>query len=187
MVLLITGALVETLTKHMFGKYLDSLDKVDIDGAPSWYMEPIDDEMCVFTHKTGNMNTIDFVKEKARLKMIKKVDDTIDIVIYENIKNITNKKEKAVVDKWKIDSNLPVFINKNLHYTRISYEDEINAVFARGCIPKKVFIEYQTDRLKTIKKEVLKYKSNTLIKEMENDLSGKQVEKNPNDPFSELK
>ena len=186
MLLLITSALVETLTKHMFSKYLDSLDRVDIGGAPSWYMKPVDDEMCVFTHKTGNMDTIDFVKEKARLKMIKKVDDTIDIVIYENIKNITNKKEKAVVDKWKIDSNLPVFINKNLHYTRISYEDEINAVFARGCIPKKVFIDYQTDRLKTIKKEVLKYKSTIAIEEMENELLGEKVKKDPDDPFSEL-
>jgi len=186
MIVLITGALVETLTKYMFNKYLDSLDRIDIGGAPSWYMKPVDDEMCVFTHKTGNMDTIDFVKEKARLKMIKKIDDTIDIVIYENIKNITNTKEKAVVDKWKIDSNLPVFVNKNLHYTRISYEDEINAVFARGCIPKKVFIDYQTDRLKSIKKEVLKYKSNTLIKEMENDLLGKKSNKNSNDPFSEL-
>ena len=184
---LITGALVETLTKYMFSKYLDSLDKVDIGGAPSWYMKPVDDEMCVFTHKTGNMDTIDFVKEKARLKMIKKVNNTIDIVIYENIKNITNEKEKKVIDKWKIDSNLPIFINKNLHYTRLSYEDEINAVFARGCIPKKVFIAYQTDRLKTIKKEVLKYKANSAIEEMENDLSGKKSKKDLNDPFNELK
>jgi len=186
MIVLITGALVETLTKYMFNKYLDSLDRIDIGGAPSWYMKPVDDEMCVFTHKTGNMDTIDFVKEKARLKMIKKVEDTIDIVIYENIKNITNTKEKLVIDQWKIDSNLPIFINQNLHYTRISYEDEIDAVFARGCIPKKIFIDYQSNRLKTIKKAVLHYKSNSAIDEMDNDLSGKKIKKDPNDPFSEL-
>ena len=186
MVLLIAGALVETLTKFMFNKYLDSLDKIDIGGAPSWYMVPVDDEMCVFTHKIGNMDSIDFVKNKARLKMIKKIDNTIDIIIYENIKNITNNKEKEIVHRWKKDENLPIFVNKNLHYTRISYEDEINAVFARGCIPKKVFIDYQTQRLQTIKKEVIKYKSNSAMAEMENDLLGKQTPKDPNDPFVEL-
>ena len=187
MLLLITSALVETLTKHMFSKYLDGLDKVDIGGAPSWYMQPMDDDMCVFAHKSGEIDTIDFVKNKARLKLIKKIDNTIDIVIYENVKNITNEKEKEVVKKWKIDSNLPIFVNKNLDYSRVSYEDEIQATFVRACIPKKIFIDYQSNRLKTIKKEVLKYKSNSAIDEMENELSGKNVKKDPNDPFSELK
>ncbi len=186
MLAIITGALVETLTKYMFGKYLDSLDKVDIDGAPSWYMKEVDDEMCIFTHKIGDMDSIDFVKEKARLKMIKKVNDTIDIVIYDNMKNIKTLKEKAVVEKWKIDSNLPVFINKNLHYSRISYESEINTLFARACIPKDVFIDYQKNRLEKIKIEVLNFKVNSSIEEMENDLSGDKKPKDPNDPFSEL-
>ncbi len=187
MLLLITSALVETLTKHMFSNYLDSLDKVDIGGAPSWYMQPVDDDMCVFAHKSGDIDTIDFVKNKARLKLIKKIDDTIDIVIYENVKNITNQKEKEIVDKWKMDTNLPIFVNKNLDYSRVSYEDEIKATFVRACIPKKIFIDYQSNRLKTIKKEVLKFKSNNAVDEMENELAGKEVKKDPNDPFSELK
>jgi len=149
-------------------------------------MQPIDDDMCVFSHKSGELDTIDFVKNKSRLKMIKKIDDTIDIVIYENIKNITNQKEKEIVNKWKIDSNLPVFVNKNLDYSRISYEDEIKATFVRACIPKKTFIDYQSKRLEIIKKEVLKFKSKSAINEMENELLGKKVEKDSNDPFSEL-
>ena len=56
-------------------------------------------------------------------------------------------------------------------------------MFARGCIPKKVFIDYQTDRLKTIKKEVLKFKSKSAVKEMENELSGKKVKKDPNEYY----
>jgi len=187
MLLLITSALVESLTKHMFSKYLDSLDKVDIGGAPSWYMQPVDDDMCVFSHKSGEIDTVDFVKNKARIKMIKKIDDTIDIIIYENIKNITNEKEKELVNQWKVDSNLPVFVNKNLDYSRVSYEDEIKATFVRACIPKKIFIDYQSNRLEIIKKEVLKFKSKSAIIEMENELSGKKGEKDPNDPFIELK
>ena len=187
MILLITSALVETLTKHMFSNYLDARDKVEIGGAPSWYMMPVDDEMCVFAHKSGDMDTIDIVKNYARLKMIKKIDDTIDIVIYENLKNVQNKKEKEVINKWKIDSNLPVFVNQNLNYSRVSYEDEINATFARACIPNEIFINYQTERLKTIKKEVLKFKSNSALDEMDAELTGSSTpHKDPNDPFAEL-
>jgi hypothetical protein len=36
MVMLIVGAMVETLVKHMTQKYLDNMDGVKIDGAPSW-------------------------------------------------------------------------------------------------------------------------------------------------------
>ena len=187
MLVLITSALVETLTKYMFSNYLNSLDKIDIDGAPSWYMKPVEDKMCVFTHKTGNIDKIDFVKNTTKLKMIKKIDETIDIVIYDNLKNITNKKEKELVNKWKIDSSLPVFINKNLDYSRILYEDDLNAIFIRACISKQTFINYQKERLSIIKKEVLKLKSKRAVNEMENELSGKEQKKDPTDPFSELK
>ncbi|MGB5866614.1 MAG: hypothetical protein WBG69_01960 [Arcobacteraceae bacterium] len=186
MLLLITGALVETLTKHMFQKYLNERDKIEIGGAPSWYMKSIDDEMCVFTHKQGNLDTIEISKENARLKMVKKINGTIDIVVYENVKNITNDKEKVLVEKWKIDSNLPVFVNKHLNFSRVTYEDEINTTFVRACIANETIINYQKERLQDIKKEVLKFKSKTTIDEMENDLSGTSYEQDPNDPFSEL-
>ena len=187
MLLLITGALVETLTKHMFSNYLDARDKIEIGGAPSWYMMPVEDKMCVFTHKSGGMDMIDIAKNNAKLKMVKKINGTVDIVIYENMKNVKNKKEKAVIDHWKMDSNLPVFVNKNLEFSRVAFEDEINTTFVRACIPNQTIITYQTERLQTIKTEVLKFKSNSAIDEMENDLDGNsKPHKDPNNPFSEF-
>ena len=186
MLLLITNALVETLVKHMFGNFLKEQDKIDIGGAPSWYMNPVKDEMCVFTHKSGGLDNIDIAKDNAKLKMVKKIDGTIDIVIYENTKNITNDKEKEVVNLWKQDSNLPTFVEKNLHYSRISFEDEINTTFIRACIPNNTIIDYQKERLQTIKKEVTKFKANTAYDDLDSSLENKTGIKNKKDPYSEL-
>jgi len=186
MLLLITNALVETLVKHMFNKYLNERDKIEIGGAPSWYMDEIDDQMCVFAHKSGGIDMIDVVKENARFKMIKKINGTIDVVVYENTKNITNEKEQAVVDRFKDDKKLPMFVDKNLNYSRVAFEDEIDSTFVRACIPKETIIEYQKDRLKIISKEVTKYKSKVGHSELDASLNGEAITDDPNDPFSEL-
>ncbi|MEA3512850.1 MAG: hypothetical protein U9R37_04560, partial [Campylobacterota bacterium] len=184
MVLLITSALVETLTKHMFGNYLEQRDQIEIGGAPSWYMMPVDDEMCAFAHKKGSMDYIDRVKEKSSFKLKRKIDDTIEIVIYDNLKNIKNEKEKAVVNQFKKDIDLPVFIKKNVRYSRVSYEDEINTTFVRACIPKTTIISYQEERLKKIKNEVLNVKVNNAFDDMEREQTKTTGYKDPNDPFS---
>lgn len=186
MVLLITSALVETLTKHMFQNYLNARDKIEIGGAPSWYMKEVEDEMCVFTHKSGGIDNIDIAKNNANLKMIKKIDGTIDVVIYENVKDITNKKEKAVVDLWKKDDYLHTFVDKNLRYSRVTFEDEIDTVFVRACIPNDTIIDYQKNRLIKIKKEVTKFKANTAYDDLDNTMKGTSDKTNKNDPFSEL-
>jgi hypothetical protein len=186
MVTVIVSALVETLTKHMFKNYLDARDQIEIGNAPSWYMKPVDDQMCVFTHKSGGLDAIDIVKDKARLKMIKKIDKTIEIVIYDNTKNITNQKEREIVENFKHDKYLPTFVDKNLSYSRISYEDEIDTTFVQACIPKTTIIQYQTQRLKDIKKNVSKTKANNAFDELENAQQGKPLTNDPNDPFAEL-
>ena len=68
MVTVIASALIETLTKHIFSKYLDAQDKIEVGGAPSWYMKPVNDQFCVFSHKKGGLDSIDIVKEKVRFR-----------------------------------------------------------------------------------------------------------------------
>lgn len=185
MLVVITGALVETLVKHMFSNYLDEKDKIEIGGAPSWYMMPVENEMCTFAHKSGGMDMIDFTKDQTKIKMAKKINDIIEITIYDNTKNVKNIKEKSVIEAWKIDSNLPVFVKKHINYSRVSYEDEIQTTFVRGCISNDTIISYQKERLEQIKQAVLNAKANNAFDELDSDL---QVSPNPNndDPFSEL-
>ena len=186
MVMVIVSALVETLTKHMFNNYLNEMDKIEIGGAPSWYMKPVDDKICSFAHKNGGMDNIEITKKNAKYKMVKKINGIIDIVVYDNFKNIQNKKEKDVVNLWKKDTNLPIFVDKNIDFSRVDYEDEIDTTFVRACISKQVVLEYETARLQKIKKEVIKVKANNAFEDLDNSFSNKKQPLDKNDPFSEL-
>ena len=159
MVMLIVGAMVETLVKHMTQKYLDNLDGVKVGGAPSWYMEPVKDQMCVFTHQKGSFGAIDIAKDNARFKMKKRIDDVIEVVIYKTQGEIKDKKEKEVVDSFRKDPNLPSFIKTNLKFTQVTYADEVKTAFVRACIPKNTILDYQKDRLMKINTAVLSTKS----------------------------
>ncbi len=160
MVLLIVGAVVETLAKHMTQKFLDNMDGVKIGGAPSWYMEPVKDQMCVFTHDAGGLNSIEIAKENAHLKMTKKIDGIIDIVVYESVADAKDAKSKAVLAEFKKDSNLDSFVKKNMNYSKTVYEDEIKTAFVRACIPVLTMQDYQKGRLMSINEAVLSNKSN---------------------------
>jgi len=170
MLAIITTALVETLVKHMFSNYLDEVDKIEIEGAPSWYMMPVDEQFCSFAHKTGPIDNIEIVKDKAKFKMIRKIDDTIEIIIYDNMKYVKNNKEKKLIEKFKKDKDINLFVRKNLNYSRVKYEEEIKTIFVRACIQKDTIISYQKERLGIIKKEILNSKVNDAFDELEAEL-----------------
>ena len=175
--MMMVSALVETLTKHMFGKALDNTDEVEIGGAPSWYMDKIDDQMCVFTHSTGGFDSIEIAKSKSKIKMTKDINNLVKIVVYENTKNIKSPKEKALLNKWKDDERLEIFVLKNLKYNRVSYEDEVKTAFVRSCIPNKLVIQYQKERLGKIKKSLLTFKTNNALDELDQELMMYKKEK----------
>ncbi len=170
MMTVIALALVDSLAKYVFTKTLNSMDKVEFGGAPSWYMQEMDDEMCTFTHSKGGLDSVQIAKDKSTIKMTKKIDGIIDIVIYDNTKKITNAKEKKLVELWNEDPKLNLFVRKNINYSKVVYEDEIDTTFVRACIPNKTVISYQTERLQGIKKSLLNYKKDTALDEMEESL-----------------
>ncbi len=169
MVMLIVGAVVETLVKHMTKTYLDNMDGVNIKGAPSWYMSPVKDQMCVFTHSKGDISAVDVAKNGAKFKMAKKINGVIDVVVYDNIKNIKDPKEKLIVDKFKRDPNLNLFVQKHLKYTKTIYEDKIHTAFVRACIDNKTFLQYQKTRIYDINGQVLGAKSSNAFDSLDDE------------------
>ncbi len=167
MVSVIGIALVETLTKHMFGKFLDERDKVEIGGAPSWYMVELEDDLCTFAHKSGGYDSIEIAKNRANFTMVKKIGEIVEIVIHDNMKNVSGVKEQSIVDKWKEDANLPVFVNKHLDYSMVAYEDEVDTTFVRACIPRDVINDYEKLRLQNIERLVLSQKSQNAMDELD--------------------
>jgi hypothetical protein len=168
-VVVIATALTETLVKHMFKKYLDERDKIELGGAPSWYMVELDDKLCTFAHNKGGLDSVEIAKKDATIKMRKQIGKIVEVVIYDNMQNVKNEKEKAIVDKWKVDSNLPVFVDKHLDYSRIAYEDEVDTTFVRACIPRQIIFDYQKNRLEGIKSAVLAQKSSSAFGDLDDE------------------
>jgi hypothetical protein len=160
---------VEALAKHMLTKTLDEMSKVDIGGAPSWYMKPIDDKICTFSHKNGGMDYIDFVKNETKYKMIKKIDDIVEVITYEKYKNVKDQHEKDILKKWSTDENLPTFVKSKIDYEKVIFEDEINTTFVRACIPHKDILDYERTRLGKIEKRITKYKSKKAFDELDSN------------------
>ena len=167
MVTIITTALIETLVKHMFTKALNEMDTVSIDSAPSWYMKPVNDDICSFSSANGRVSSINTAKNQAMNQMDTKINNIIDITIHDNIKSATTNKEQQLLDQWKFDPNLDMFIMKNLNYNKIVYEEEIDTSFVRACIPKKDILSYQKERLEIIGKSLLNYKADSAMNELD--------------------
>jgi hypothetical protein len=140
-------------------------------------MEPVKDQMCVFTHKKGSFDSIDIAKKSARYKMSKKINDLIEVVIYETKGNIKDKKEQSVVDKFKYDRNLGSFVKMNMNYSKVSYEDEIKTAFVRSCIPSSTILKYQQDRLMSINTAVLGVKSSSAFDSLDDEFGDDNSDK----------
>ena len=178
MLLTIVSAIVSSLVKHVTNCVLDNFSTVKIQGAPSWYMKRVDGEICVYDYEKGDFSAIDRAKRKAKIKMIKKIDGLIDVVIYENAPRFNTQKEIALMKKFKKDDNLNLFVDKNMKFEKIEYYKDEKEVFVRGCIPAKEVLSYEERRLKEIRKKVLNVKVTTAFDE----LDGKSSE----GPFKEL-
>ena len=68
-----------------------------------------------------------------------------------------------------------MFTYKHLNYSRVAYEDEIQTTFVRACIPKSIIIDYQKERLQSIKKSLLTFKTNNAMNELDNMLEQEQL------------
>ena len=170
MMTVVASALIEVLAKYAFTQMLAKSNNVDINGAPTWYMKPVSNKMCVFTHEEGNYDSIDIAKINAKYKMAQKINTLIDISISENRKNITHVKEKNMVDIWSKDQYLDTFVSKNLDYTKLLFNNKINMAFAMSCIESSVIVDYQENRLNEIRKKISKSKMNNAINELETEI-----------------
>ncbi len=167
MLLTIVSAIVSSLVKHVTNCVLDNFSTVKIQGAPSWYMKRVDGEICVYDYEKGNFSSIDRAKRKAKIKMIKKIDGLIDVVIYENAPKFNTQKEIALMKKFKKDDNLNLFVDKNMKFEKIEYYKNEKEVFVRGCIPVDTVLKYEKNRLKEIKEKVLSIKVKKAFEELE--------------------
>jgi len=171
MVLAIATALVKTLSSYLFSAYLKShYGSVEVDGAPSWYGSEPDDAICVSTYRNGGIEELELTKEDSKIKLRKKVNHIIELVIYKNFKNLTPDEEEFL-NKISKDKKLPLFVDSNTKFQNIKVDEDEKKVFVRSCLDKKALIEYEKNRVKELTKNLTYYKSDKAFDE----LNGKET------------
>jgi hypothetical protein len=163
----ITIALVKTLASYIFGGYLKAhYGSVEIEGAPSWYGKEPYEAICVSTYNYGGLDKLEITKKESKIKLDKRVKDIIKSVIYQNFKNLKPDEEKFLESIQK-DKNLPLFVATNIKFQNIKVDKDKKMVFIRSCLNKKAFINYEKNKIKELKKEVIFYKSDKAFKELD--------------------
>jgi len=169
MVTMIATALIKSLTSFLFGNYLKAhYGSVEIDGAPSWYGQSPDEAICVSTYNNGGLEKLEITKNNSKIKLRKKVNHIIEMVVYKNFKNLT-PDESDFLDKITHDKKLPIFVDANLKFQNIKVDKDKHKVFVRSCLDKQALINYEKTRLKELKKDLAYYKSDKAINELENN------------------
>jgi len=168
MLMTVVSALVESLVKYTAKNFFNNISGVKIEGAPSWYMQPVNGKSCVYVYDHGDYTSIDRAKRKAKIKMEKKINGLIDVVIYQNAPKFNFSKEIALMRKFKKDENLDLFVEKNLKYDKIQYYKDKKETFLRACIDSDELIGYEKKRLEEIRENVLHYKVDSAFDELQN-------------------
>jgi hypothetical protein len=168
MITLIATAMLKSLTSFLFGNYLKAhYGSIEIDGAPSWYGQEPDEAICVSTYNKGGLEKLEITKQDSKIKLKKKVNHIIELVIYKNFKNLT-PDEDAFLNSIQKDKKLPLFIDSNMKFQNIKVDEDKNMVFVRSCLDKQAFLNYEKKRLKELSTDLTYYKSDKAFNELEN-------------------
>ncbi|MEA3521784.1 MAG: hypothetical protein U9R50_02285 [Campylobacterota bacterium] len=169
MLTVIAIGLLKTLSCFLFEQALHTTVEYDIEDAPYWYYQEGSDEMCTFSYKQGGLESINLAKKDASRLMIIRINDLTEKTAYDNFKNVKNPKEKLLVEAFKYDSDLPLFVKTQLVYSKVKHEDEEQITFVKACIAKESIMTYETQRVETLKKDIMIQKSDTALEELEKE------------------
>jgi hypothetical protein len=147
-------ALVKTFITFMFTQQLEHAQSVRIEGAPGWYYQQTVNHICDSGSAQGGLESVEQAKADARGQMVGRLDQALEIVVYENFRNRIDPTERALVDRFKQDENLPVFVESAVVYENIEYKKKQRTAYARVCIPKERLEIYQEERVAKLQKAV---------------------------------
>ncbi|MGD9807676.1 MAG: hypothetical protein AB7E76_00935 [Deferribacterales bacterium] len=164
-------ALMKTLATFLFKSYMVSQAKINIEGAPAWYMQNDSARVCVYDFQKGGLGAVDKAKDGAYLKMNEELSDILETVIYQNFSNLKDQKEKTFVMMFKDDKDAPYFIRQHMTFLDIEYKKNIQTAFVKACIDKDTIIAYQDKRVGTIKYELTHKRADNAFEELDNSIT----------------
>jgi len=173
--------LITTLTGYLFQGYLDTFSSINIEGAPSWYgKNQTSQNVYAYGYAKGGIESIEIARENCRIAMIKKLNGLVEVVVYDNFKNIKDPKEKALLNEFKKDPDIALFVQKEMKYEKVEHFQEEKGglfskarpeqTFAGGMIPKQSIVAYQKDRLEKIKYTLTHFRATNAEDELDKEV-----------------
>lgn len=186
--------LLTVLAGYAFEATLESQESVNIEGAPGWYMKhevgPTKDRIWVYAMQPGGPDTIEKVKSDLRDEMVRKIEEAIEIVLYDNFRDLTHPAEKAFVQEAAEDPHLPTFVKKHLTFHKLEHltakkqslltRKRQAASFGGAFLSRQALLDYQERRLRALAKRITLRRADQGHEELRGQEPGS------NSPFSEL-
>lgn len=163
-------ALVKTFITFMFNQHLEHAESVHIEGAPSWYYQQTRGHICDSGSAHGDLDAVEQSKANARKQMVTRLNKALEIVVYENFRDKSDPTERALVERFKRDENLPVFVESAVIYENLKYEEKQSTAYARVCIAKDTLQTYQLERVGKLKKAVTLHHRDRAIDMLDNGM-----------------
>ncbi|QEP42842.1 hypothetical protein D5085_06690 [Ectothiorhodospiraceae bacterium BW-2] len=160
-------SLVNTLASFLFEQYLKSTTEVEVDGAPRWYYHEEASKFCTFNFIDGDYYLLERAKSANKQLMVQRIERLTDVVVYENLHQVRTVEERQMVNQFKQDPQLPLFVEAKMNFIKISYEEEVERVFVKGCIDKTTLEAYEKQRLIDISHRLSRYRAGNAFDELE--------------------
>ena len=163
-------ALVKTLITFMFEQHLENMQSVKLQGAPRWYAQQTVDHICDSGHSYGRLEVVEDAKSTARRQMVLRLERAMTSVAYEKFRDRTEPTERALIDQFSRDNQLPTFVESSLIYENIEYRDTSMTAYVRICIPKERLVRYQEERVAKLAKAVTHHRRDRGFNELESEI-----------------
>jgi len=163
--------LVKTLVSFMFEQHLESMASIQIDGAPKWYQQQTNNNICESSYAHGKLDSIERAKLDAISQLIKRINYSTKSVANEYYKSITDSTERELVKRFSEDNKLTTFVQSAASFENIEYQEERNTTYVRACISKESMANYQSNRTREISHELTGHRYRAASKKLDQLMS----------------
>lgn len=173
------GTIALTIAKALLGfvveQHLENMQSERIEGAPGWYYQQVEGQICDSGFATGALDSIERAKANAEQLMQSRIQSAMEHVAYQRFRDRSDPMERQLVKAFAQDENLPVFLRGSTHYENIEYHVMETKAYVRLCLPTTSFAAYQQERVGKLVKSISLNKRDRAFDSLDAELEATQA------------
>lgn len=163
----IAYGLISTVINHIFDTSVLKMSTTDIEGAPNWYQKQGKKRsFYVSSFCDGDIDAVDCAKDAVKKEVVIIVEEAFDKTFETSLKHYKGK-DCDIIEKMQYDKDLPRFVCRNIIFQDIKYDAKLERAFVRGYVTYGSLEEYERERIRIVKKEVLDHHYEEMMEELD--------------------